>query len=129
MALSVEVSDFSDRPRKSVQGPKGCSRTLSAAAPDAPHLAIAPTYLAGNLSGEGPAVCNGAAINPAKQAKAAETPAMGAEFGALVSQIAHDRNAARKAARHPAETPPAPATPPAGSTTESGTGETIDVSV
>jgi hypothetical protein len=72
-------------------------------------------------------------LNPAKQAKAAEPAAKGAEFGALVSQIAHDRNAARKAAKHPGETPgtpPAMTTPPATSIApEPGAGDAVDVTV
>ena len=50
-------------------------------------------------------------LNPAKQAKAAETPAKGAAFGHAVADIAHARNAARFEAKHGPKTPP-PALPP-----------------
>lgn len=50
-------------------------------------------------------------LNPAKQAKAAETPAKGADFGHAVADIAHARNAARFEAKHGPKTPP-PALPP-----------------
>src|SRR5688572_1394047 len=40
MALSVEVSDFSDRQRKSVQGPKGCSRTTFRSGPRRPPIRL-----------------------------------------------------------------------------------------
>jgi hypothetical protein len=56
----------------------------------------------------------GNASNPAKLAKAADPAVKGAEFGALVSQFAHARNAAKHASP-PApvdETPPAAVTPP-----------------
>jgi len=80
-------------------------------------------------------------LNPAKQAKAAEPSAKGAAFGALVSEFAHTRNAARHAAKHgvqaPPVTPPAVETPPATETapattptvTEPGTGEAINLTV
>ena len=74
-------------------------------------------------------------LNPAKQAKAADPAAKGAQFGALVSEMAHARNAARKAARHPSETtppPPAVETPPVTPTVidaTTGIGETVDVAV
>jgi hypothetical protein len=60
----------------------------------------------------------GNASNPAKLAKAADPAVKGAEFGALVSQFAHARNAAKHAAKHGAppapvdEPPPAAVTPP-----------------
>lgn len=62
-----------------------------------------------------------AELNPAKQAKTADPAVKGAEFGALVSEIAHARNAARFEAKHgepasppppaPVVEPPSPATP------------------
>lgn len=45
-------------------------------------------------------------LNPAKQAKAAETPAKGAAFGHAVAEFAHARNAARFEAKHGPKTPP-----------------------
>lgn len=68
-------------------------------------------------------------LNPAKQAKAAEPAAKGAAFGALVSQFAHERNEARRAAKHGVETPPVvtpPVTEPT-TVTETQPGETVDV--
>jgi len=51
-------------------------------------------------------------LNPAKQAKAAETPAKGAAFGHAVAEFAHARNAARFEAKHGPKTPPVEETPP-----------------
>ena len=51
-------------------------------------------------------------LNPAKQAKAAETPAKGAAFGHAVAEFAHARNAARFEAKHGPKTPPLPVVPP-----------------
>lgn len=76
-------------------------------------------------------------LNPAKQAKAAETPAKGAAFGHAVAEFAHARNAARFEAKHGPKTlppvvppvvepPPAEETPPTDAVEETPPADTVE---
>ena len=73
------------------------------------HAASAATAAVAKAHGHG----NSDTLNPAKQAKAADPAVKGADFGALVSQIARAKHAPPPAPTAPAPTPDVPVTPPA----------------